>query len=78
MMNCQRAFKILEIDQTKQTDAIRKQYKILALRWHPDKNKDIDTTAKMQKIIAAYIFLTKNKPAPNWVVSVYFGESHPK
>ena len=59
-MNCQRAFKILEIDQTKQTssiDAIRKQYKILALRWHPDKNKAPNAADKYREIKEAHDFL---------------------
>ena len=40
---------------------IKAAYRKMAMKWHPDKNKDIDTTEKMQKIIAAYTYLiTKN------------------
>jgi hypothetical protein len=58
-MNCQRAFKILEIaDSTQtQTDVIRKQYKILALRWHPDKNKAPNAADKYREIKEAHDFL---------------------
>jgi hypothetical protein len=60
-MNCQRAFKILEIDgptalQT-QTETVRKQYKILALRWHPDKNKAPDAADRYREIKEAHDFL---------------------
>lgn len=37
---------------------IKKAFRQMAMKWHPDKNKNIDTTEKMQKIIAAYTFLT--------------------
>lgn len=40
---------------------IKKAFRALAMIWHPDKNKEYDTTAKMQKIIAAYTFLTNKK-----------------
>ena len=33
----------------------------MAMKWHPDKNPNTDTTEKMQKIIAAYTFLTNKK-----------------
>lgn len=56
-MNCQRAFKILEIEQTPSTEIIRKQYKILALRWHPDKNKAPDAADRYREIKDAHDFL---------------------
>lgn len=56
-MNCQRAFKILEIADTKSIEAIRKQYKILALRWHPDKNKAPDAADRYREIKEAHDFL---------------------
>ena len=41
---------------------IKTAFRKMAMKWHPDKqvDKNIDTTKKMQKIIAAYTFLTKN------------------
>lgn len=35
-------------------DEVKSKYRELALRWHPDKNKDHDTTAEFQKIQTAY------------------------
>jgi len=41
---------------------IKQAFRKMAMKWHPDKNQGVDTTKKMQKIIAAYTFLTeKNK-----------------
>ena len=57
-MNCQRAFKILELDfDTTSIVVVRKQYKILALRWHPDKNKAPDAADRYREIKEAHDFL---------------------
>lgn len=52
-------YKILELDNTTnitKTD-IRNAYKKLILKYHPDKNIDIDTTEKFKEIHAAYELL---------------------
>jgi curved DNA-binding protein CbpA len=36
---------------------IKKKYRHLAKKWHPDVNKGKDTTSKMQDIIEAYLIL---------------------
>jgi hypothetical protein len=49
-----------EIELTKlNQDYIKKQYRKMALKWHPDKNDDEYSTTKFQKINEAYIFLQK-------------------
>lgn len=40
---------------------IKKAYRQMAMKWHPDRNPGVNTTEKMQKIIAAYTFLTSKK-----------------
>lgn len=40
---------------------IKSAYRKLAMIWHPDRNPGCDTTAKMQKIIAAYTILINKK-----------------
>lgn len=37
---------------------IKTAFRKMAMKWHPDKNPGVDTNEKMQKIIAAYTFLT--------------------
>lgn len=62
-MNCRRAFKVLEIDDhyddAKMTtiEIVRKQYKMLALKWHPDRNKAIDAAERYREIKDAHDFL---------------------
>lgn len=54
-------YTVLEIMVGSSLAEIKKAYRRMAMLWHPDKNKDTDTTEKMQKIIAAYTFLTEKK-----------------
>ncbi len=50
-------YEILEIEQTSSPAEIKNAFKNSALKWHPDKNKNIDTTEKMQDINEAYLIL---------------------
>ncbi|KAL6297104.1 hypothetical protein ACE6H2_005246 [Prunus campanulata] len=48
-------YKILEVDYDANDDAIRSNYIRLALKWHPDKQKDQDSaTTRFQEINEAY------------------------
>ncbi|KAJ7005460.1 hypothetical protein NC653_004929 [Populus alba x Populus x berolinensis] len=48
-------YKILEVDYDATDDAIRSNYIRLALKWHPDKQKDEDSaTSRFQEINEAY------------------------
>lgn len=50
-------YQILEISYPSSQEEIKKSYRLLSLKWHPDKNPGIDTTEKMQNINAAYFLL---------------------
>ena len=52
-------YSILEILSNATLAEIKKAYRKMAMKWHPDKNPGLNTTERMQKIIAAYTFLTK-------------------
>jgi DnaJ-class molecular chaperone len=59
-MTKERAYRILDIhSDTATIDEIKTQYKIFALKYHPDKNKDATSTEKFQEIREAYEYLTK-------------------
>jgi hypothetical protein len=50
-------YKILGIAPTATQEEIKKAYRTQSMRWHPDKNPGVDTTAQMQDINEAYNIL---------------------
>lgn len=50
-------YEILEIDQTDDQDIIKKAYKKLIKKYHPDKNKESNTVEKFDQIKIAYELL---------------------
>jgi hypothetical protein len=63
-MNLQRAFDELDISLEEieltnlNQEYIKKKYHKLALKWHPDKNDDVNAKEKFQKINEAYDYLS--------------------
>lgn len=58
-MNLDQAHQILELPLVTSQDNIKKKYKQLVLRYHPDRNKSSDATKKFIEIQEAYKFLRK-------------------
>ena len=56
-------YEILEINKDSSLDDIKKSYRRLALKWHPDRNKDnkYEAEEKFKKISEAYNVLSNNK-----------------
>ena len=61
-MNYQKACEILDLNQNQhiKIGEIKQQYKIYALKYHPDKNKSPNSTEKFQEINTAYEYLCNN------------------
>lgn len=51
-------YKILEVSTDASRDQIKKAYRTLALRYHPDKNSHPDAEAKFKAVAAAYNILS--------------------
>ena len=57
-MNKQRAYEILEINGgTIEEEELTRQYKKMALKYHPDKNKSPEATVQFQRILEAYNYI---------------------
>ncbi len=73
-------YKILELSSNASQDDIKKAYKKLAFKYHPDRNKEINAETKFKEISNAYQILT-NKDSkldnaqfnPNDLFSHIFG-----
>ena len=50
-------YEILEIKKSASQIEIRAAFKKQAIKWHPDRNPNFDTTEKMQEINEAYLIL---------------------
>ena len=62
VMNTVQALKILNINENIEIneEIIKKHYRMMALKYHPDKNKDVDAASKFQEIQNAYEYLSNN------------------
>ena len=72
----QNYYQVLELNNNNPTEAdIKKAYKRLALKYHPDKNKDPEAVEKFQKIAQAYQYLTNKSTQtinPNDLFTQFF------
>jgi molecular chaperone DnaJ len=51
-------YEILGVDRSATRDQLKQAYRQLALKYHPDRNRDSDTTAKFREIAEAYAVLS--------------------
>ncbi len=72
-MNSQQAYKVLELEPGAAYETIRRQYKMLALKYHPDKNKADGAVDKYREIKEAHDVLCSQHedPASNGWFSKY-------
>lgn len=60
-MNQNEAYDVLELSPNASLDDLKKQYKFLAKKWHPDLNQDPKAEEKFKKISEAYQYLTSGQ-----------------
>lgn len=51
-------YSVLELENTATQDDIKKSYRKLSMRWHPDRNKAPEATEKFKEISTAYAILS--------------------
>jgi DnaJ-class molecular chaperone len=60
MKNINYYYNILNIDENTTFEMIKKSFRKLSLQFHPDCNKNTDTTEKYKEIVEAYEYICKN------------------
>ncbi len=71
-MDLNEAYQILEVSPNISDEELKKKYKKLVLQYHPDRNKETDTTKKFIAITDAYKKIVEfkkkyvNKPSSNF------------
>jgi curved DNA-binding protein CbpA len=71
-------YNVLELNRNASLDEIRKSFRTLALRYHPDKNKNSDSKEKFMKIVEAYETLSDVNGKRNYDESITIKKDSPK
>ena len=71
-------YRSLELNKNASMDEIRKSFRTLALRYHPDKNKDEGSKEKFMKIVEAYEVLSDVNRKKNYDESITIKKNRPK
>ena len=71
-------YNVLELNRSASLDEIRKSFRTLALRYHPDKNKNTESKEKFMKIVEAYETLSDVNGKRNYDESITIKKDSPK
>ena len=71
-------YDVLELNRNASLDEIRKSFRTLALRYHPDKNKNSESKEKFMKIVEAYETLSDVNGKRNYDESFTIKKDSPK
>jgi DnaJ-class molecular chaperone len=70
-------YRVLELNKRASMDEIRKSFRTLALKYHPDKNKDEGSKEKFMKIVEAYEVLSDISGKKNYDESITIKKNKP-
>ncbi|MDW0138877.1 MAG: DnaJ domain-containing protein [Nitrososphaeraceae archaeon] len=68
----------LELNKNASIDEIRKSFRTLALKYHPDKNKNEGSKEKFMKIVEAYEVLSNANGKKNYDESITIKKNTPR
>jgi curved DNA-binding protein CbpA len=71
-------YNVLKLNRNASLDEIRKSFRTLALRYHPDKNKNSESKEKFMKIVEAYETLSDVNGKRNYDESITIKKDSPK
>ena len=71
-------YSALELNKNASIDEIRKSFRTLALKYHPDKNKDEGSKEKFMKIVEAYEVLSDASEKKNYDESITIKKNKPR
>ncbi|HET8848117.1 MAG TPA: DnaJ domain-containing protein, partial [Nitrososphaeraceae archaeon] len=71
-------YSALELNKNASIDEIRKSFRTLALKYHPDKNNDEGSKEKFMKIVEAYEVLSDASGKKNYDESITIKKNKPK
>ncbi|HXV87713.1 MAG TPA: DnaJ domain-containing protein [Nitrososphaeraceae archaeon] len=71
-------YRALELNKNASLDEIRKSFRTLALKYHPDKNKNEGSKEKFMKIVEAYEVLSDANGKKNYDESITIKKNTPK
>ncbi len=70
-------YKVLELNKNASIVEIRKSFRALALKYHPDKNKNVGSKEKFMKVVEAYEVLSDSNGKKNYDESITIKKNTP-